>query len=146
MPARSLSLPTAFPHVAVGCLPPTCPNGYDGGLDIRPVLHTPSRGVSLPGAEPHADLTSLSPRFIDLGLMIAQALPLREVRRRYVGPRELLANLLTRPCIQVLELFTPFQHLNKVEQLPSHVETGRVRGSGSRSSRYSTRRRNSSSR
>ena len=65
-----------------------------------------SRGVSLPGAEPHPDLGSLSRRFFDLGLTTAQAVTLREIRRRYIEPQELqrLSQLEMLDEVEELEL------------------------------------------
>lgn len=65
-----------------------------------------SRGVSLPGAEPHPDLDSLSHRFRDLGFTTAQAVTLREIRRRYIEPRELqrLSQLEMLDEVEELEL------------------------------------------
>jgi hypothetical protein len=65
-----------------------------------------SRGVSLPGAEPHPDLDSLSRRFLDLGFTTAQAVTLRETRRRYIEPQELqrLSQLEMLDEVEELEL------------------------------------------
>ncbi|KAF8504705.1 S-adenosyl-L-methionine-dependent methyltransferase [Russula emetica] len=65
-----------------------------------------SRGVSLPGAEPHPDLGSLSRRFLDLGFTTAQAVTLREIRRRYIEPQELqrLSQLEMLDEVEELEL------------------------------------------
>ncbi|KAI9507991.1 leucine carboxyl methyltransferase [Russula earlei] len=65
-----------------------------------------SRNVSLPGAEPYRDLASLSRRLLDSGFATAQAVTLREVRRRYVEPRELqrLAQLELLDEVEELEL------------------------------------------
>ncbi|KAH9955046.1 S-adenosyl-L-methionine-dependent methyltransferase [Russula dissimulans] len=65
-----------------------------------------SRNVSLPGAEPYHDLASLSRRFLDLGFTTAQAVTLREIRRRYVEPRELqrLSQLELLDEVEELEL------------------------------------------
>ncbi|KAH9006183.1 leucine carboxyl methyltransferase [Lactarius hatsudake] len=65
-----------------------------------------SRGVSLPGAEAHPDIASLSRRFLDLGFTAAQALTLREIRSRYVGPQELrrLSRLEMLDEVEELEL------------------------------------------
>jgi len=62
--------------------------------------------VSLPGAEPHHDLASLSRRFLDLGFSTAQAVTLREIRRRHVEPRELqrLSQLEMLDEVEELEL------------------------------------------
>ena len=64
------------------------------------------RGVSLPGAEPHADLDSLSRRFLDLGFTTAQAVTLREIRRKYIEPQELqrLSQLEMLDEVEELEL------------------------------------------
>lgn len=65
-----------------------------------------SRGVSLPGALPHPDLDSLSRRFLDLGFTTAQAVTLREIRRRYIEPQELqrLSQLEMLDEVEELEL------------------------------------------
>jgi [phosphatase 2A protein]-leucine-carboxy methyltransferase len=65
-----------------------------------------SRGVSLPGAEPHPDLNSLSRRFLDVGFTTAQAVTLREIRRRYIEPQELqrLSQLEMLDEVEELEL------------------------------------------
>lgn len=65
-----------------------------------------SRGVSLPGAEPYLDLASLSRRFLDLGFTTAQAVTLREIRRRYIDSRELqrLSQLEMLDEVEELEL------------------------------------------
>ncbi|KAI9441619.1 leucine carboxyl methyltransferase [Lactarius indigo] len=65
-----------------------------------------SRGVSLPGAEAYPDIASLSRRFLDLGFTTAQALTLREIRSRYVGPQELqrLSRLEMLDEVEELEL------------------------------------------
>ncbi|KAH8994418.1 leucine carboxyl methyltransferase [Lactarius akahatsu] len=65
-----------------------------------------SRGVSLPGAEAYPDIASLSRRFLDLGFTAAQALTLREIRSRYVGPQELrrLSRLEMLDEVEELEL------------------------------------------
>ena len=62
--------------------------------------------MSLPGAEPHPDLDSLSRRFLDLGFTTAQAVTLREVRRRYIEPQELqrLSRLEMLDEVEELEL------------------------------------------
>ncbi|KAH8981122.1 S-adenosyl-L-methionine-dependent methyltransferase, partial [Lactarius hatsudake] len=65
-----------------------------------------SHGVSLPSAEAYPDITSLSRRFLDLGFTPAQALTLREIRSRYVGPQELqrLSRLEMLDKVEELEL------------------------------------------
>ena len=70
------------------------------------VLSQQSRGVSLPGAEPHPDLASLSRRFLELGFTTAQAVTLREIRRRYIDSRELqrLSQLEMLDEVEELEL------------------------------------------
>ncbi|KAI0252262.1 hypothetical protein BJV78DRAFT_1204056 [Lactifluus subvellereus] len=45
--------------------------------------------VSLPRAESYPDLASLSHWFLNRGFTTVQALMLREIRRRYIGPQEL---------------------------------------------------------
>jgi len=62
--------------------------------------------VSLPGAEPYPDLDSLSRRFLDLGFTTAQAVTLREIRRRYIEPQELrrLSQLEMLDEVEELEL------------------------------------------
>jgi [phosphatase 2A protein]-leucine-carboxy methyltransferase len=62
--------------------------------------------VSLPGAESHPDLASLSRRFLNLGFTKAQALTLREIRRRYIEPQELqrLSRLELLDEVEELEL------------------------------------------
>lgn len=70
------------------------------------ILTQQSRGVSLPGAEPYLDLASLSHRFLDLGFTTAQAVTLREIRRRYIDSRELqrLSQLEMLDEVEELEL------------------------------------------
>jgi [phosphatase 2A protein]-leucine-carboxy methyltransferase len=65
-----------------------------------------SRSVSLPGAEPYPDLTSLSRRFLDLGFTTAQAVTLRDIRRRFIDSRELqrLSQLEMLDEVEELEL------------------------------------------
>ena len=65
-----------------------------------------SRNVSLPGAESYRDLASLSHRFLNLGFTKAQALTLREIRRRYIEPQELkrLSQLELLDEVEELEL------------------------------------------
>ena len=62
--------------------------------------------MSLPGVEPYTDLASLSRRFLGLGFSTAQALTLREIRRRYIEPRELqrIAQLEMLDEVEELEL------------------------------------------
>ncbi|KAI0250921.1 leucine carboxyl methyltransferase [Lactifluus subvellereus] len=65
-----------------------------------------SRNVSLPGAESYPDLASLSRRFLNRGFTTAQALTLREIRRRYIEPQELqrLSRLELLDEVEELEL------------------------------------------
>jgi len=64
------------------------------------------RGVSLPGAEAYPDLASLPRRFLDLGFSAAQALTLREIRSKYIGPQQLqrLSQLEMLDEVEELEL------------------------------------------
>jgi len=65
-----------------------------------------SRGVTLPGAEAQPDIASLSNRFLGLGFTSAQALTLREIRSRYIGPeeRQQLSQLEMLDEVEELEL------------------------------------------
>jgi len=65
-----------------------------------------SRGVTLPGAEAQPDIASLSSRFLGLGFTSAQALTLREIRSRYIGPeeRQWLSQLEMLDEVEELEL------------------------------------------
>ncbi|KAI0302330.1 S-adenosyl-L-methionine-dependent methyltransferase [Multifurca ochricompacta] len=65
-----------------------------------------SRNVSLPGAEPFPSLASLSRRFLSLGFTTAEALTLREIRRKYIEPQELqrLSQLELLDEVEELEL------------------------------------------
>ncbi|KAI0263837.1 S-adenosyl-L-methionine-dependent methyltransferase [Gloeopeniophorella convolvens] len=65
------------------------------------------RGVELPGAEPYADVEALRARFTrELGWARGRAVTLREVRARYVAPRERarLAGLEMLDEVEELEL------------------------------------------
>ena len=75
-------------------------------MNYLTILAQQSRGVSLPGAEPYPDLGSLSRRFLDLGFTTAQAVTLREIRRRYIDSRELqrLSQLEMLDEVEELEL------------------------------------------
>jgi len=48
-----------------------------------------TRNVSLPGAEPYLSVESLPRRFLDTGFASAQALTLRDIRRRCISDEEL---------------------------------------------------------
>ena len=65
-----------------------------------------SRGVTLPGAEAQPDIVSLSRRFLGLGFTSAQALTLREIRSKYIGPeeRQRLSQLEMLDEVEELEL------------------------------------------
>ncbi|KAH8977068.1 S-adenosyl-L-methionine-dependent methyltransferase, partial [Lactarius hatsudake] len=69
-----------------------------------------SHGISLPSTEAYPDITSLSHRFLDLGFTAAQALTLREIRSRYVGPQELQWLLQLKMLDKVEELELVLNH------------------------------------
>ena len=66
--------------------------------------------MSLPGVVPYTDLSSLSRRFLGLGFSTAQALTLREIRRRYIEPRELQRIAQREMLDEVEELELVFDH------------------------------------
>ncbi|PFH52157.1 hypothetical protein AMATHDRAFT_79885 [Amanita thiersii Skay4041] len=49
-----------------------------------------SRNISLPGAEPYTTVESLKKRLHDVGFTTCNALTLRDIRRNYVDPKELV--------------------------------------------------------
>ena len=83
-------------------------------LTIRDInIYYQVRNVSLPGAEPLTSIDSLTSRFLDAGFQDARALTLKEIRRSYIEPEELVRWVLFRICI--------YSHLKVLQDIETRV-------------------------